>query len=88
MANNRKETDMNTCETCKANKVCNHDRFGFENCKNYLPEDIDVVMCKDCKYVKTKCYYGMVCSHWAGMGGSFVTETDYCSCGERKEDNT
>ena len=28
----------NVCETCKANKVCNHDKFGFENCGNYIPD--------------------------------------------------
>lgn len=28
-----------TCETCKANKVCDHDKYGFENCGNYIPTD-------------------------------------------------
>lgn len=28
-----------TCETCKANKVCDHDKYGFENCGNYIPAD-------------------------------------------------
>lgn len=27
------------CDTCKADKVCDHDRFGFENCDNYIPAD-------------------------------------------------
>lgn len=30
---------MKTCETCKANKICDHNRFGFENCGNYIPVD-------------------------------------------------
>lgn len=28
---------MNKCETCRANKVCDHNRFGFETCGNYIP---------------------------------------------------
>ena len=28
---------MNKCETCKCNKVCDHNKFGFENCNNYIP---------------------------------------------------
>lgn len=28
---------MNKCETCKCNKVCDHNYFGFENCDNYIP---------------------------------------------------
>ena len=30
---------MNNCNTCKANKVCDHTKYGFENCNNYIPED-------------------------------------------------
>lgn len=42
---------MTNCNTCKANKVCNHDIYGFENCDNYIPENVvEVVMCKDCKH--------------------------------------
>ena len=26
-----------TCETCRCDKVCDHNRFGFENCNNYVP---------------------------------------------------
>ena len=31
---------MRTCETCKANKVCDHNKYGFENCGNYIPKEI------------------------------------------------
>lgn len=31
---------MATCETCKANKVCDHNKYGFENCNNHIPEDV------------------------------------------------
>lgn len=37
------------CDTCKADKVCDHDRFGFENCNNYIPIDevseLDTMLC-------------------------------------------
>ena len=40
---------MNKCETCKANKICDHNRFGWENCNNYIPEDVvKVTRCKNC----------------------------------------
>lgn len=29
-----------TCDTCRANKVCNHRKYGFENCGNYIPLDV------------------------------------------------
>ena len=28
---------MARCDNCMANKVCDHNRFGFENCGNYIP---------------------------------------------------
>ncbi len=31
---------MATCEDCKANNVCDHNKFGFENCGNYIPKDV------------------------------------------------
>jgi hypothetical protein len=31
---------MTRCEECKANKVCDHNRFGFENCGNFIPNDV------------------------------------------------
>lgn len=33
---------MNKCETCRANGICDHNRFGFETCGNYIPEWISV----------------------------------------------
>lgn len=26
-----------TCDTCRCNKVCDHNKYGFENCDNYIP---------------------------------------------------
>ena len=31
---------MARCEECKANNVCDHNRFGFENCGNFIPTDV------------------------------------------------
>jgi hypothetical protein len=28
---------MSTCDKCKANKICDHNKFGFENCNNFIP---------------------------------------------------
>ena len=30
------------CENCRCNRVCDHNRFGFENCDCYIPEWISV----------------------------------------------
>lgn len=27
---------MSQCNNCLANKVCDHNRYGFENCENYI----------------------------------------------------
>ena len=32
-----------SCNTCKANKICDHNKFGFEDCGNYIPEDVEEV---------------------------------------------
>ena len=28
------------CDTCKANKVCDHNIYGFENCGSYISTDV------------------------------------------------
>lgn len=76
---------MNKCETCKCNKVCDHYRFGFENCDNYISEDcVEVVRCRDCKYRETRiCAITgneMLSCNYSGFA---VKPTHYCSYGER-----
>jgi hypothetical protein len=34
---------MSLCDKCRANKICDHNRFGFENCNNFIPPEIDVI---------------------------------------------
>lgn len=45
---------MAKCDTCKANKVCDHERFGFENCDNYIATDI--VPRAEVEYWKEQCF--------------------------------
>lgn len=33
---------MNRCNTCRCNKVCDHNKYGFETCGNYIPDWISV----------------------------------------------
>lgn len=28
----------NKCDTCRCNSVCDHNKYGFENCDNYIPD--------------------------------------------------
>ncbi len=29
--------DLNKCSTCACNNICDHNKFGYENCNNYIP---------------------------------------------------
>lgn len=42
---------------------------------------VEVVRCKDCKYVDDRCAYGLVCTTL----GAFVADDSFCSEGTRKE---
>lgn len=43
---------------------------------------VEVVRCKDCKYIETTEYGGYCCANDEG-----VAYNDYCGYGERREDN-
>ena len=79
-----------TCKECACNKVCNHDIYGFENCGNFMPakDVIEVVRCKNCKHFCP--YEGEEhkgdCAELVGLE-SCVYEDDFCSYGERKDDD-
>lgn len=51
-----------TCNTCKANKICDHNKFGFENCGNYIP--LAVTEVKRGKWISAsaKANVGMKCN--------------------------
>lgn len=49
-------------------------------------KEVDVVFCGECEFADDKCPYEFVCTcPYNGIGGAFVTKTDYCSSGKRKE---
>lgn len=77
------------CSNCKANRICDHHNFGFENCHNFIPYDVvQVIRCKDCvrrkeiyerkgKSVDPKpAYYCM-------LNDCYVSSIDFCSHGKR-----
>lgn len=49
---------MEKCDTCKANKVCDHNKYGFEDCDNYISEWISVDDRLPENEKNVLCYYG------------------------------
>ena len=78
---------MNKCETCKCNKVCDHNHFGFENCDNYISVDcVEVVRCRDCRFFETEMWDKTLmcgCTNYSGLQD--VKPDGYCCYGKRKE---
>ncbi len=76
-----------TCNTCKANKVCDHNKYGFENCNNYIPDKAgfaEVVRCKDCGMSReTEDERYLFCMQFADT----VDCQAFCSYGERRTDD-
>ena len=78
----------NRCDTCRCNKVCDHDRFGFENCENYISEDcVEVVRCKDCKYgeIDDADFPHQYLCHF--RGDDWNHKYHYCGYGKRRKDD-
>lgn len=73
------------CNTCKANKVCNHVVFGFENCNSYISEDVvEVVRCRNCvNFTEIINAKAGICYHRNSNGLRGIT--DFCSYGVKKE---
>lgn len=44
-----REIKINSCNKCEANKICDHNRFGFENCNNFIPI---IIRCEQCNCFK------------------------------------
>ena len=66
-----------TCNTCKANKVCDHDKYGYETCGNYIPDTVvEVVRCKECSHRNP-------CGHKCLRDNLWHDDDDFCSYGER-----
>lgn len=74
---------MARCDECKANKVCDHDRFGFENCGNFIPVDVvEVVRCKDCIYARGNLISIGICDCLKYR--DVRKGDDFCNYGEKK----
>ncbi len=47
---------------------------------------VEVVKCGECKFTDNRCAYGIVCiCEHGGMQGAFVSKTDFCSYGKRRD---
>lgn len=72
---------MATCDTCKANKVCDHNKYGFENCNNYIPEDVAEVKHGEWVYHECVSSYdgaksGFACSRCSGFVEEEIFDMD------------
>ena len=79
---------MNKCETCKANRICDHNRFGWENCNNYISEDVEkITRCKNCTHYEPDIIMKGV--GWCYKIDRGTGENSFCSEGWdiRKEKN-
>ena len=61
---------MNKCETCKANKVCDHYLYGFENCGNYIPADTVTNVISD---IKKMIHNNATYPIYGGAIGNYIT---------------
>lgn len=61
---------MNKCETCKANKVCDHCLYGFENCGNYIPADTVTNVISD---IKKMIHNNATYPIYGGAIGNYIT---------------
>ena len=69
------------CNTCKCNKVCDHNKYGFENCDNYISADVvEVCRCKDCNFFRETDREYLCMIHFSN-----VVKDDFCSYGERSD---
>lgn len=68
--------------------VVQHNRDPIEGLKNLPAVDaVEVVRCGECEFIDDKCAHGIVCiCDHGGMCGTFVADTDFCSCGKRRMD--
>ena len=72
------------CNDCKANKVCDHNKYGFENCGNFIPIDVvKVIRCRDCKHYRDGYCFSQ--QWWNDDFSVMVDVNDFCSYRERKE---
>lgn len=74
-----------TCSTCKANKVCDHNEYGFENCNNHIP--LDVVEVNHGEWIKvSEKYPRYVCTACNHLFNN--KNYNYCPCCGARMDGT
>ena len=61
---------MGKCDTCKANKVCDHYNFGFENCGNYISADTVTNVISD---IKKMIHNNATYPIYGGAIGNYIT---------------
>lgn len=83
---------MNKCEICKANKICDHNLFGFEICNNYIPEDAVEVKHGQWELTESKLHFNVVCSNcnedfYVYKKGQYrIQNSNYCpNCGAKMD---
>lgn len=58
---------------------------GQETLQKALAERVEVVRCKDCKWCTDMGMSGLYCDHPDDRNPIVCLPTDYCNCGERRE---
>lgn len=75
---------LTACDPWVRNGTTFYDDYGYsvEDCPYYVPtaDVVEVVRCKDCKYLEIKLPYGE-CGRYLRM----VSPDDYCSCGAKMD---
>ncbi len=76
---------MSVCDKCNHNSVCGYQDDATLACSDFQKE---VVRCKDCKHYVDGPYDNgdMMCDCWGEW--IFPNEDDFCSYGERKDNDT
>lgn len=86
MENKRRLIDL---DTIKPMDFPSYEMDGLDVVRylNTLPtvDTVEVVRCKDCKWIESGKSYEPYCNHWKSGLYAEVKPDDFCSYGERKE---
>lgn len=75
------------CTTCKASNICDHHKYGVENCNNYIPRDVvAVIRCKECVHKHKFTLKDVVFCTYDGKLTPKKAD-GYCDCGKRSCEN-
>ena len=75
---------MAECKDCIHFEVCAYARHDIPVCDSFSISAVPVVRCRECKHWKRNLENDTYCSHADGL--SDPEEHDFCSYGQRKED--